>query len=74
MTITEIKKAVIHLSDEEKGILLKAGRVLDELYEADRCNYILYDILEETVRDLTDFDDISFVLKRLCEEGSFCIG
>ena len=75
MKITEIKikKTMIELSDEEKEILLKAGRVLDSLYEADRWNYILCDILEETVRELTDFDDISFVLKRLCEEGSFCV-
>jgi len=74
MTITEIKKTLIDLSDEEKEILLKAGRILDELYKADSGNDILYDILEETVRDLTDLDDISFVLKRLCEEGSFYVG
>lgn len=73
MVITEIKKTMIKFSDEEKDILLKAAMVLDGLYQADSGNDILYDMLEETVRDLTDFDDISFVLKRLCEEDSFCI-
>jgi len=73
MTITEIKKTIIELSDEEKEILKRAGDILYELYEADSEDSLLYDLLEGTLHEnLTDFSDISFALTHLCEKSSFC--
>lgn len=75
MKRTEITKTIIELSDEEKEILLQAGDILHELYNADNGDDILYNILNGTgvSHDLSDLFDISFVLNSLCDRGKFLV-
>ena len=47
MKIVEIKKTALKLSDDEKEILCKASKILDELYEEDKSNCIFYRMVEE---------------------------
>lgn len=74
MTIKEIKKTIIELSDDEKEILCKASKILDELYEEDRSNRIFYRMVEKSGRDeLSDFNDVSYILNLLYESDTLLI-
>ena len=74
MKIVEIKKTALKLSDDEKEILYKASKILDELYEEDRSNRIFYRMVEESGRDeLSDFNDVSYILNLLYESDTLLI-
>ena len=69
MKIVEIKKTALRLSDDEKEILCKASKILDELYEEDRSNRIFYRMVEESGCDkLSNFNDVSYILLNLLYE------
>ena len=74
MKIVEIKKTALKLSDDEKEILYKASKILDELYEEDKSNRIFYKMVEEIGRDeLSDFNDVSYILNLLYESDTLLI-
>ena len=74
MKIVEIKKTALKLSDDEKEILCKASKILDELYEEDKSNCIFYRMVEESGRDeLSDFNDVSYILNLLYESDTLLI-
>lgn len=74
MKIVEIKKTALKLSDDEKEILYKASKILDELYEEDKSNCIFDRMVEESGRDeLSDFNDVSYILNLLYESDTLLI-
>jgi len=74
MKIVEIKKTALKLSDDEKEILYKASKILDELYEEDKSNRIFYRMVEESGRDeFSDFNDVSYILNLLYELDTLLI-